>query len=117
MRRMGVRTILLSGDLQIVTTCVERELGVDGMLGELLPDQKANWTADRGRSRHRIAARGDLNVRNRDGRNFPGWRNPRGRDRGGFWPAPVLLWVPHTAGALESCAALRHCEGYVGAVR
>jgi heavy metal translocating P-type ATPase len=46
MRGMGLTTILLSGDAQEVTTLVGRDLGVDEAVGELLPDQKAQWVTD-----------------------------------------------------------------------
>ena len=46
MRGMGLTTILLSGDAQGVTTLVGRDLGVDEAVGELLPDQKAQWVTD-----------------------------------------------------------------------
>jgi Cd2+/Zn2+-exporting ATPase/Cu+-exporting ATPase len=59
MRRMGLRTVLLSGDTQAVTTSVGRDLGVDEMLGELLPDQKAKWVQElRGKGR-KVAMVGD----------------------------------------------------------
>jgi heavy metal translocating P-type ATPase len=43
MRKMGLKTVLLSGDTQAVTTSVGRDLGVDEAVGELLPEQKAEW--------------------------------------------------------------------------
>jgi len=59
MRRMGLRTVLLSGDMQSATTSVGRDLGVDEMVGELLPEQKANWVRElRGKGR-RVAMVGD----------------------------------------------------------
>jgi len=59
MREMGLKTVLLSGDAQGVTTLVGRELGVDEAVGELLPDQKARWVSDlRGKSR-KVAMVGD----------------------------------------------------------
>jgi len=59
MRRMGVRTVLLSGDTQAATTSVGRDLGVDEMLGNLLPDQKAAWVRElRGQGR-KVAMVGD----------------------------------------------------------
>jgi Cd2+/Zn2+-exporting ATPase/Cu+-exporting ATPase len=59
MRRMGMRTVLLSGDAQVATTCVGRELGVDEMVGELLPEQKADWVRGlRGKGR-KVAMVGD----------------------------------------------------------
>ena len=59
MRRMGLRTILLSGDTQAATTSVGRDLGVDEMVGELLPEQKAKWVRElRGKGR-KVAMVGD----------------------------------------------------------
>ena len=59
MRRMGLRTVLLSGDTQAATTSVGRDLGVDEMVGELLPEQKANWVRElRGKGR-KVAMVGD----------------------------------------------------------
>src|SRR5208282_2287058 len=59
MREMGLKTVLLSGDAQGVTTLVGRDLGVDEAVGELLPDQKAKWVRElRGRNR-KVAMLGD----------------------------------------------------------
>lgn len=59
MRRMGLKTVLLSGDTQTVTTTVGRELGVDEAVGELLPEQKAKWVRElRGKNR-KVAMVGD----------------------------------------------------------
>jgi Cd2+/Zn2+-exporting ATPase/Cu+-exporting ATPase len=59
MRRMGLRTVLLSGDTQAATTSVGRDLGVDEMVGELLPEQKAQWVRElRGKGRQ-VAMVGD----------------------------------------------------------
>jgi P-type E1-E2 ATPase len=46
MRQMGLKTILLSGDARAITASVGRDLGVDEAVGELLPDQKAQWVKD-----------------------------------------------------------------------
>ena len=59
MRRMGVRTVLLSGDTQGATISVGRELGVDEMVGELLPEQKANWVKDLREKGRKVAMVGD----------------------------------------------------------
>ncbi len=59
MRRMGMRTVLLSGDMQAATTSVGRELGVDEMVGELLPDQKARWVKDLREKGRKVAMVGD----------------------------------------------------------
>ena len=59
MRAMGLKTILLSGDAQTVTAAVGRDLGVDEAVGELLPDQKAQWVKElRGQGR-KVAMVGD----------------------------------------------------------
>jgi heavy metal translocating P-type ATPase len=59
MRDMGLKTVLLSGDAQAVTTLVGRDLGVDEAVGELLPDQKAKWVGElRGKNR-KVAMVGD----------------------------------------------------------
>ncbi len=59
MREMGLKTILLSGDAQEVTTLVGRDLGVDEAVGELLPDQKAQWVTDLRGKNHKVAMIGD----------------------------------------------------------
>jgi heavy metal translocating P-type ATPase len=59
MRQMGLKTVLLSGDSQAVTSSVGRDLGVDEAVGELLPEQKAKWVSDlRGKGR-KVAMIGD----------------------------------------------------------
>ncbi len=59
MRRMGLKTVLLSGDAQAVTASVGRELGVDEAVGELLPEQKAKWLRDLHAKGHKVAMVGD----------------------------------------------------------
>jgi heavy metal translocating P-type ATPase len=46
MRQMGLRIVLLSGDTQAATASVGRDLGVDEAVGELLPEQKAQWVRE-----------------------------------------------------------------------
>jgi len=46
MREMDLKTVLLSGDTQAVTSSVGRGLGVDESLGGLLPEQKAKWVTE-----------------------------------------------------------------------
>jgi heavy metal translocating P-type ATPase len=59
MREMGLKTVLLSGDSQEVTELVGRDLGVDQAVGELLPNQKAEWVTElRGKNR-KVAMVGD----------------------------------------------------------
>jgi cation transport ATPase len=46
MRQMDMRIVLLSGDTQAATASVARDLGVDEAVGELLPEQKAQWVRE-----------------------------------------------------------------------
>jgi heavy metal translocating P-type ATPase len=59
MRQMGLKTILLSGDAQAVTTSVGRDLGVDEAVGALLPEQKAKWVSELREKNHKVAMVGD----------------------------------------------------------
>jgi len=59
LREMGLKTILLSGDTQGVTTAVGHDLGVDEAVGELLPQQKAKWTRDLREKNRNVAMVGD----------------------------------------------------------
>jgi heavy metal translocating P-type ATPase len=59
MRQMGLRTVLLSGDIQDVTAAVGRDLGVDEAVGELLPEQKAKWVSELRSKNHKVAMVGD----------------------------------------------------------
>jgi Cd2+/Zn2+-exporting ATPase/Cu+-exporting ATPase len=59
LRGMGLKTILLSGDTQSVTTAVGHELGVDEAVGELLPEQKAKWTRELREKNRNVAMVGD----------------------------------------------------------
>jgi heavy metal translocating P-type ATPase len=59
LRGMGLKTILLSGDTQGVTTAVGHDLGVDEAVGELLPEQKANWTRELRAKNCNVAMVGD----------------------------------------------------------
>jgi heavy metal translocating P-type ATPase len=59
LREMGLKTILLSGDDQGVTTAVGLDLGVDEAVGELLPEQKAKWTRELRAKNRNVAMVGD----------------------------------------------------------
>jgi heavy metal translocating P-type ATPase len=59
LRGMGLKTILLSGDTQVVTTAVGHDLGVDEAVGELLPEQKAKWTRELRAKNRNVAMVGD----------------------------------------------------------
>ena len=59
MRQMGLRTILLSGDTQAVTSSVGRDLGVDEAVGGLLPEQKAKRVSELRSKGRSVAMVGD----------------------------------------------------------
>jgi heavy metal translocating P-type ATPase len=59
MRQMGLKTILLSGDTQAVTSSVGRDLGVDEAVGELLPEQKAKRVTELRSNGRNVAMVGD----------------------------------------------------------
>ena len=59
MRQMGLKTVLLSGDTQAVTSSVGRHLGVDEAVGELLPEQKAKWVSELRSKNRKVAMVGD----------------------------------------------------------
>ena len=59
MRQMGLKTVLLSGDAQSVTSSVGRALGVDQAVGELLPEQKATWVSKLRAANRKVVMVGD----------------------------------------------------------
>ncbi len=59
MRHMGLKTVLLSGDTQGVTSSVGHDLGVDEAVGELLPEQKAKWVIGLRSKNRKVAMVGD----------------------------------------------------------
>jgi heavy metal translocating P-type ATPase len=59
MREMGLKTILLSGDTQEVTSSIGHDLGVDQAVGGLLPDQKAEWVTKLRAKNRKVAMVGD----------------------------------------------------------
>lgn len=59
MRQMGLKTVLLSGDTQAVTSSVGRDLGVNEAVGDLLPEQKAKWVSDLRDKNCKVAMVGD----------------------------------------------------------
>jgi Cd2+/Zn2+-exporting ATPase/Cu+-exporting ATPase len=59
MQKMGLRTVLLSGDTQNVATAIGRELGVNETVGALLPDQKAAWVSDLRKQKRMVVMVGD----------------------------------------------------------
>ena len=59
LRKMGLKTVLLSGDAQPVTTSVGTDLGVDDAVGGLLPEQKAEWVTQLRSQGRKVAMVGD----------------------------------------------------------
>jgi heavy metal translocating P-type ATPase len=59
MRRLGLKTALLSGDTQAATSSIGRDLGVDEAVGELLPEQKAKWVSNLRGKNCKVAMVGD----------------------------------------------------------
>jgi Cu+-exporting ATPase len=59
LRRMGLRTLLVSGDARRVAEAIARELGIDEVRAEIRPDGKAEIVADLQATRHRVAMVGD----------------------------------------------------------
>ena len=59
MRQMGLKTVLLSGDTQAVTSSVGHDLGVDEAVGGLLPEQKAKWVTELRSKDRNVAMVGD----------------------------------------------------------
>jgi heavy metal translocating P-type ATPase len=58
-RKMGLRTVLLSGDTQSATSSIARDLGVDEAEGGLLPEQKAKWVTELRSKGRNVAMVGD----------------------------------------------------------
>jgi len=59
LRRMGLRTLLVSGDARRVAEAVSRDLGIDEMRAEVRPDGKAEVVAELQAAGHRVAMVGD----------------------------------------------------------
>jgi len=59
LRRMGLRTMLVSGDARRVADAIARELGIDEVRAEVRPDGKADLVAELEAAGHRVAMVGD----------------------------------------------------------
>jgi Cu+-exporting ATPase len=59
LRRMGLRTLLVSGDARRVAEAVARDLAIDEVRAEVRPDGKAAIVADLQAAGHRVAMVGD----------------------------------------------------------
>jgi heavy metal translocating P-type ATPase len=59
LRRVGLRTLLVSGDARRVADAVARDLGIDEVRAEVRPDAKAAVVAELQAAGHRVAMVGD----------------------------------------------------------
>ena len=59
LRRMDLRTLLVSGDARRVAQAIARELGIDEVRAEVRPDAKADLVAELQATGHRVAMVGD----------------------------------------------------------
>jgi len=59
MKRMGLRTALLTGDAESIAQAVGSQLKVDVIEGELFPDQKLEWIKKSISEGHKVAMVGD----------------------------------------------------------
>src|SRR5437867_2071604 len=59
LRRMGLRTLLVSGDARRVADAVARDLGIDEVRAEVRPDGKAELITELQAAGHRVAMVGD----------------------------------------------------------
>src|SRR2546425_439449 len=59
LRRMGLRTLLISGDARRVAEAIARAIGIDDVRAEVRPDQKAEIVAGLQAEGHRVAMVGD----------------------------------------------------------
>src|SRR5436309_855006 len=59
LRRMGLRTVLLTGDMAVIAEAVGRQLGVDEIHGELLPDEKVAKIQELLKAGRKVAMVGD----------------------------------------------------------
>jgi Cu+-exporting ATPase len=59
LRRVGLRTLLVSGDSRRVAEAIARELGIDDVRAEIRPEGKADIVAELRAAGHRVAMVGD----------------------------------------------------------
>lgn len=59
LKKMGIKTVLLSGDKQSVVKKIAEHLGCDEFVSELLPQEKSEWLENHKREKNTIAFVGD----------------------------------------------------------
>ena len=59
LRKMGIRTVMLTGDNRSVAETVAKQVGIDEVYAELLPDAKLSFVEDLVSKGHRVAMVGD----------------------------------------------------------
>ena len=59
LKRLGIQTVLISGDNQAVAAAVGREVGIDRVFAEVLPEQKAEYVRQLQQEGHYVAMVGD----------------------------------------------------------
>jgi K+-transporting ATPase ATPase B chain len=59
LRRMGIRTIMVTGDNRLTATAIAAEVGVDDFLGEATPERKRELIRQCQKEGHRVAMCGD----------------------------------------------------------
>ncbi len=59
LRRMGIRTVMVTGDNPLTAATIAREAGVDDFIAEATPEQKLGYVRDEQAKGHLIAMTGD----------------------------------------------------------
>lgn len=59
MHRMGIRTVMLTGDLRRTAEAIAKEVGIDEVVAEVLPEDKLRKIEELQRSGHIVAMAGD----------------------------------------------------------
>jgi heavy metal translocating P-type ATPase len=59
LQRMGLKTVLLTGDARLVAEVIAKDLGIDHVEADLLPDQKVEAVSQMGAVGHNVAMVGD----------------------------------------------------------
>ena len=87
----GLRIVMLTGDSETTAKAVARKLGLDEVIAEVLPDQKAN-AIRRLQQQGRVVAMGWQATASTTRR-----RSPRPKSASPWAPAPTWPWRPRTS--------------------